>query len=94
MDQHLIFNILNGYYVVLEKKFKLRIVIFTILMRWLYKIKNIYFHDWINKVFSEENKVPRTLSEAIVKEKLKRYKIVFSFSLCIQLKTKRVDLVV
>ena len=29
------------------------------------KLRNIYFfHNWINKMFSKENKVTRTLSEA------------------------------
>ena len=56
---------LKGHYIVLERIFKLRILFFTTWMRWWHKLWNIcLLHDWINKLFSEENKVPRTLFEA------------------------------
>ena len=46
--------VLKGQYVVLEK-FKLRIVLFTILMGQRYKLESIcFFHNWINKLLSEE----------------------------------------
>lgn len=34
-------------------------------MRQYYKFRNIYLlHNWINKLFSKENQIPGTLSEA------------------------------
>ena len=34
-------------------------------MSFLFKLRNInHLHNWINKLFSEENKIPRTLFEA------------------------------
>ena len=54
--------ILKGHF--LERKFKLWNLIFTILMRWTYKLRNIDFvHKWINKLFSEGKNVPWTLFE-------------------------------
>ena len=44
-----------GHYVVLEKTQNLH-------YEWGYNINN--FQKWINKLFSEENKVPRMLFEA------------------------------
>ena len=52
---------LKGHNVILEKKWKLWILMF-------YNNTNsktfIFFHKWINKLFSEEDKVPTTLFEA------------------------------
>ena len=62
--------------------------------------QNIYLiHKWVNKLFSEENKVPRTLYEArkvagsatYKQSKVKQYEIVLSFKV---LKTTRVYLIV
>ena len=45
----------------------------------------IFFHNWINKLFSEVNKVPRTLLELESWQgqphmnKIKQYEIVLSF---------------
>ena len=56
---------LKGLCEVLEKKFQTQTLIFTTWKRRQYKLRNIYlFHEWINKLFSEENKVYRTLCEA------------------------------
>ena len=43
---------------------KIRVLTFTILIRW-YKLGDIYhFYVWLKKLFSEGNKVPWTLFEA------------------------------
>ena len=56
---------LKGHHVVFERTFKLRMLLSAMLMRLLHKVRNTYsFHNWINKLFLEENKVPRTLFEA------------------------------
>ena len=51
-----------------------------------YKLTNIdIFHNWINKLFSEESKVPRTLFEARKWRgppninKIEQYEIMLSF---------------
>ena len=43
---------LKGQYVVLENAFELTFIILE-----------TFFHNWINRLFSEENKVPETLFE-------------------------------
>ena len=77
---------LKGNYVILNKSQTLRQVIFTILVRSLYKLRNIYiFHSWINKLFSEENKVPEHCLELERWQgpphvnKVKQYETVLSF---------------
>ena len=55
---------LKRHYVVFEKKFKLRILMISILMLIPTHKYDFFFHKWIKKLFSEENKVPRTLFEA------------------------------
>ena len=43
---------LKGHCVVLEKKFKIKVLIFMILMRQEYNLRNTYFlHNWINKQY-------------------------------------------
>ena len=49
------FESFEGHYVVLEKKLKHRVLIFTVLSNFL--------HYWMWKLFAEENKVMRTLFE-------------------------------
>ena len=63
-----------------------RIQQFFILMRKLYDLRNIYlFYNWINRLFTEENMVPRTLFEArnvagsTKNKQIKQDEIVFSF---------------
>ena len=48
---------LKGHYVVLKNSFKVRIV-------FIFMIQCLYFYNSINKLFTGDNKVPRTQFEA------------------------------
>ena len=75
----LFFGEFNQTFVRALKKIKIRILIFT----KLYKLRNIYiFHKWINKLFSEENKVLWTPFEARVVAGSAKYKQSTSVKLC------------
>ena len=74
---------IKGLDVVFEKKFKLR----NIILQYLWSTNSnsqmfVFFLNWINKLFSEENKVPKTLFEARKLAGSATYKQWNSMKLC------------